>query len=83
MIACARRWRRGCRPARATFPNIADAIKTDALGMKADLERAGLILAENPYEFGQVLVAQTTLRGLDEAFIYRPDTGEVWWPVPG
>jgi len=45
--------------------------------MKADLERAGRILAENPYEFDQVLVAQTTLRGLDEAIIYRPDTGEV------
>jgi two-component system, NtrC family, nitrogen regulation sensor histidine kinase NtrY len=54
-----------------------DTIKTDALGMKADLERAGRILAENPYEFDQVLVAQTTLRGLDEAIIYRPDTGEV------
>lgn len=54
-----------------------DTIKTDALGMKADLERAGRILAQNPEEFGQVLGAQTTLRDLDQAIIYEPNTGEV------
>ncbi len=52
-------------------------IKTDALGMKADLERAGLMLANNPGAFGQVLETQTTLRGLDEAIIFDPSTSEI------
>jgi two-component system nitrogen regulation sensor histidine kinase NtrY len=54
-----------------------DTIKTDALGMKADLERAGIVLSGNPRAFGQVLSTTTTLRGLDEAVIYDPNTGEV------
>jgi two-component system nitrogen regulation sensor histidine kinase NtrY len=60
-----------------------DAIKTDALGMKADLERAGRAQTESPAVlgeadvFGQVLASQTTLRGLDEAVIYDPDTEQV------
>jgi two-component system nitrogen regulation sensor histidine kinase NtrY len=54
-----------------------DAIKTDALSMKADLERAGRILADSPYEFGQLLATQTTLRGLDEAVIYDASSGVV------
>jgi two-component system nitrogen regulation sensor histidine kinase NtrY len=54
-----------------------DTIRTDALGMKADLERAGRELAEAPEVFQQVLNTQTTLRGLDEAVIYEPNTGEV------
>ena len=60
-----------------------DAIKTDALGMKADLERAGRAQTESPNVFGQVdvfgqvLESQTTLRGLDEAVIYDPDSNQV------
>ena len=60
-----------------------DAIKTDALGMKADLERAGRAQTESPNifgqvdVFGQVLTSQTTLRGLDEAVIYDPDSNQV------
>jgi two-component system nitrogen regulation sensor histidine kinase NtrY len=60
-----------------------DAIKTDALGMKADLERAGRMQTESPNVFGQVdvfgqvLASQTTLRGLDEAVIYDPDTNQI------
>jgi two-component system nitrogen regulation sensor histidine kinase NtrY len=60
-----------------------DAIKTDALGMKADLERAGRLQTESPAVlgdadvFGQALASQTTLRGLDEAVIYDPDTNQV------
>jgi len=55
-----------------------DTIKTDALGMKADLERAGRALfGTNPDAFGEVLGTQTTLRGLDEAVIFEPTTGEV------
>jgi two-component system nitrogen regulation sensor histidine kinase NtrY len=52
-------------------------IKTDALGMKADLERAGRELFEDPQAFGQVLSTQTALRGLDEAVIFEPTTGHV------
>jgi two-component system nitrogen regulation sensor histidine kinase NtrY len=60
-----------------------DAIKTDALGMKADLERAGRLQTESPGVFGQVdvfgqvLASQTTLRALDEAVIYDPDTNQI------
>jgi two-component system nitrogen regulation sensor histidine kinase NtrY len=51
-----------------------DTIKTEALSMKADLERAGRAYAEDPNAFGQVLETQTTLRGLDEAVIFDPTT---------
>ncbi len=54
-----------------------DTIKTDALGMKSDLERAGRLMFQDPESFGQVLASQTTLRGLDEAVIFVPATGEV------
>ena len=54
-----------------------DTIKTDALGMKSDLERAGRLMFQDPDSFGQVLASQTTLRGLDEAVIFVPATGEV------
>jgi two-component system nitrogen regulation sensor histidine kinase NtrY len=54
-----------------------ETIKTDALGMKADLERAGQVLFEDPQAFGQVLSTQTTLRGLDEAVIFEPTTNHV------
>jgi two-component system nitrogen regulation sensor histidine kinase NtrY len=54
-----------------------ETIKTDALGMKADLERAGRELFEDPQAFGQVLSTQTALRGLDEAVIFEPTTGHV------
>jgi two-component system nitrogen regulation sensor histidine kinase NtrY len=52
-----------------------DAIKTDALGMKADLERAGRLLADSPRAFQQMLDTQTQLRGLDEAVIYDASSG--------
>jgi two-component system nitrogen regulation sensor histidine kinase NtrY len=54
-----------------------ETIKTDALQMKSDLERAGLVLSGNPGAFGQVLATQTTLRGLDEAIIFEPNSSEV------
>ena len=54
-----------------------DTIKTDAFGMKGDLERAGRLLFQDPDSFGQVLASQTTLRGLDEAVIFEPNTGQV------
>jgi len=54
-----------------------ETIKTDALGMKSDLERAGRELFEDPQAFGQVLSTQTALRGLDEAVIFEPTTNHV------
>jgi two-component system nitrogen regulation sensor histidine kinase NtrY len=53
-----------------------DTIKTDALGMKADLERAGRAMFDEPDAFRQVLETQTTLRGLDQAVIFEPTTGQ-------
>jgi len=54
-----------------------ETIRADALGMKSDLERAGRVLATNPDAFDQVLVNQTNLRGLDQAVIFEPITGQV------
>ena len=52
-------------------------IRADALGMANDLARAGQLLANDPYTFGQILQTQTVLRGLTEAIIYEPVTGQV------
>ena len=52
-------------------------IRADALGMANDLARAGQILANDPFTFGQILQTQTVLRGLTEAIIYEPVTGQV------
>ncbi|HET9019588.1 MAG TPA: PAS domain-containing sensor histidine kinase [Acetobacteraceae bacterium] len=51
-------------------------IRADALGMANDLTRAGILLANDPNAFGQVLATQTALRGLTEALIYEPVTGQ-------
>jgi len=52
-------------------------IRTVALEMAADLNRAGVLLATAPGAFGDVLATQTTLRGLTEAVIYDPYTNQV------
>ena len=52
-------------------------IRTDALGMANDLARAGQILANDPYTFGDILQTQTVLRGLTEAIIFEPVTNQV------
>ena len=54
-----------------------DTIKTDAVGMKADLERAGREMFDQPDAFRQVLETQTTLRGLDDSVIFEPTTERV------
>jgi two-component system nitrogen regulation sensor histidine kinase NtrY len=51
-------------------------IRADALGMANDLTRAGSLLANDPNAFGEVLATQTALRGLTEALIYEPVTGQ-------
>ncbi len=52
-------------------------IRTDALGMANDLARAGQILANDPYTFGDILQTQTVLRGLTAAIIFEPVTNQV------
>jgi two-component system, NtrC family, nitrogen regulation sensor histidine kinase NtrY len=52
-------------------------IRGDALGMANDLARAGPLLAGDPNAFGEILATQTALRGLTEAVIYEPVTGQV------
>ena len=52
-------------------------IRADAFGMANDLARAGRLLINDPNAFGEVLATQTALRGLTEAVIYEPVTGQV------
>ncbi|MDE2517194.1 MAG: HAMP domain-containing protein, partial [Rhodospirillales bacterium] len=52
-------------------------IRAVALEMANDLNRAGQFIAVDPRAFGAVLAAQTTLRGLTEAVIYEPESGQV------
>ena len=52
-------------------------IRTDALSMANDLTRAGYLLANDPNGFAQILASQTGLRGLTEAVIFEPVTGQV------
>jgi two-component system nitrogen regulation sensor histidine kinase NtrY len=52
-------------------------IRTVALEMANDLARAGRFLSADPTVFAEVLDTQTTLRGLTEAVIYEPVTGQV------
>jgi two-component system, NtrC family, nitrogen regulation sensor histidine kinase NtrY len=54
-----------------------DAIRADALAMANDLTRAGEVFANAPRQFAQVLATQTALRGLTEAVIFEPLTGQV------
>ncbi|HVY13714.1 MAG TPA: PAS domain-containing sensor histidine kinase [Rhodopila sp.] len=52
-------------------------IRAVALEMANDLARAGRYLSADPTVFAEVLDTQTTLRGLTEAVIYEPTTGQV------
>src|ERR1700759_545871 len=52
-------------------------IRAVALEMANDLARAGRFLSADPTVFAEVLETQTTLRGLTEAVIYEPVTGQV------
>ncbi len=54
-----------------------DTIRSDALEMANDLANAGQFLADDPSVFANVLDTQTTLRGLTEAVIYEPNTGQI------
>jgi two-component system nitrogen regulation sensor histidine kinase NtrY len=52
-------------------------IRADALGMANDLARAGALLAADANGFGEVLASQTALRGLTEAVVFEPVTGQI------
>ena len=52
-------------------------IRSVALEMANDLTRAGQFFSADPSAFAEVLATQTTLRGLTEAVIYEPTTGQV------
>ena len=54
-----------------------DNIRAVALEMANDLTHAGAVLAGDPNSFAEVLATQTTLRGLTEAVIYDPVSGQV------
>ncbi|MBV8589350.1 MAG: PAS domain-containing sensor histidine kinase [Acetobacteraceae bacterium] len=52
-------------------------IRSVALEMANDLARAGPVLSVDPTAFAEILANQTALRGLTEAVIYEPVTGQV------
>jgi two-component system, NtrC family, nitrogen regulation sensor histidine kinase NtrY len=52
-------------------------IRAVALEMANDLTRAGQFLSADPSVFVEVLNTQTALRGLTEAIIYEPNSGQV------
>ena len=52
-------------------------IRVDALSMANDLNRAGRLLSDDPNRFAAILASQTGLRGLTEAVLFEPVTGQV------
>ena len=52
-------------------------IRADAIEMGNDLDRARVLYANDPDQFAAVLAEQTALRGLTEATIFEPLTGQV------
>ncbi len=52
-------------------------VRAVALEMANDLSRAGRFLSGDLAAFAEVLDTQTTLRGLTEAVIYEPTTGQI------
>jgi len=52
-------------------------IRADAFGMANDMARAGRILSGNPSTFANFLATQTSLRGLTDAVVFEPITGQV------
>lgn len=63
--------------ARGYLQEHRDNIRTVALEMANDLNRAGAVLAGDPNSFAQVLATQTALRGLTDAVLYDPVSGQV------
>ncbi|MFK4044666.1 ATP-binding protein [Roseomonas mucosa] len=62
---------------RAYLDEHRNAIRADALGMAADLNRASMLLQSNPEAFGRLLATHTAMRGLTDAIVYEPVLGTV------
>ncbi|WP_284946888.1 sensor histidine kinase NtrY-like [Acidisoma cladoniae] len=54
-----------------------DEIRTDAFAMANDMARAGPFLTSDFSNFGRFLTTQITLRGLTEAVVFLPSTGQI------
>ncbi len=54
-----------------------DTIRADALGMANDIQVAGRTLGGTPSGLEGLLLSQTAMRGLDEAVVYEPSSGQV------
>ncbi|MBW4022151.1 MAG: PAS domain-containing sensor histidine kinase [Proteobacteria bacterium] len=52
-------------------------IRTDAFAMADDMARAGPFITNNPSNFAQFLETQISLRGLTEAIVFEPTTGQI------
>ena len=62
---------------RAYLEEHQNAIRVDALGMAADINRAAPLLVQNRPLFDRIVQTQTTLRGLTEASVFDASTREV------
>ena len=67
----------GLEASRGYLEEHRNNIRGDALQMANDISRAGPMLANDVYGFAQGLQTQTVLRGLTEAIIFEPVTGQV------
>ncbi len=67
----------GLEASRGYLEEHRNNIRADALGMANDIARDGQFVPSDPYALLQSLQTQTVLRGLTEAVIYDPATGEV------
>ena len=67
----------GLQASRGYLEEHRNNIRADALAMANDLARAGSMVGGDPNTFGAVLAEQTALRGLTEAVIFEPVTGQV------
>ena len=67
----------GLEASRGYLEEHRNNIRGDALQMANDISRAGPMLFSSPMSFAQVLQTQTVLRGLTEAIIFEPVTGQV------
>jgi two-component system nitrogen regulation sensor histidine kinase NtrY len=67
----------GLEASRGYLEEHRNNIRADALQMADALSRAGQVLANDPFAFGQILQTQTALKGLNAAIIYEPVTNQV------
>ncbi len=62
---------------RAYLEEHRNNIRTEALAMANDLNRAAILLPDNGYDYARVLATQTALRGLTESQVFNPATSQV------